>query len=277
VRTAATAARTFLAIGLGILALLSPSSSADAAPELRGSRPTTQNAIREVALASGERVLARLDMECKEGRLEITLVLTATRTVPASRSSALRGNVVAFDTRSGSRVERRSWPVSWTPDTRPWTWAVPETSSWLRPEPDADLLVFHPDRSAPVKDEVVFIPRAVDWVARKATAGCRQENAASEPEPREWTHAGDEPPQAISKVSPVYPQAARDQRVQGTVIIRALIDTEGSVAQAAVLTSIPGLDEAAIESVRQWRFRPARSGGKPLAVWMSIPIRFSLH
>jgi TonB family protein len=84
-------------------------------------------------------------------------------------------------------------------------------------------------------------------------------------------------PEAIEKVPPQYPTQARIDGVSGTVMVIALIGTQGLVIDAFVQDSIPELDRAAMEAVRQWRFKPASTGGKPLAVWVAIPVKFTLH
>jgi len=87
----------------------------------------------------------------------------------------------------------------------------------------------------------------------------------------------EELPEALTKVAPIYPDAARQARVEGTVVVQALVGTDGRVKEALVMQSIPMLDDAAVESVRQWVFKPAESRGRPVAVWIATPIRFSLH
>jgi len=85
----------------------------------------------------------------------------------------------------------------------------------------------------------------------------------------------EELPEAVKKVDPMVPD---DQdRVRAVVIVQALVLEDGSVGDARVVESVPILDEAAVACVRQWRFKPATSGGKPVAVWVAIPIRFGPH
>lgn len=84
-------------------------------------------------------------------------------------------------------------------------------------------------------------------------------------------------PEAIRKVPPRYPDAARDARISGLVVIEALVDREGRVVRTRVKTSVPGLDDAAIESVTQYRFRPAQVDGRPVAMWVDVPTRFTIH
>ena len=84
-------------------------------------------------------------------------------------------------------------------------------------------------------------------------------------------------PEAKKKVPPHYPEAAQFAGVEGTVVIQALIGRDGLVKQTKVVKAIPGLDEAAEEAVRQWTFEPARTKGEPVAVWVAVPVRFTLH
>ena len=87
----------------------------------------------------------------------------------------------------------------------------------------------------------------------------------------------DELPEAIQRVAPSYPEAAREKKVQGLVQLEALVGTDGSVLDTRIQKSIPELDQAAIDCVRQWRFKPAQLKGAPVEAWVVIPIRFTLH
>lgn len=87
----------------------------------------------------------------------------------------------------------------------------------------------------------------------------------------------DEEPVPLFAPRPVYPDLASKAQVDGTVIVHALVDVDGSVVKATIVRSIPLLDGAAIEAIRHWRFRPAMSGGHPVAVWVAVPVRFTLH
>ena len=87
----------------------------------------------------------------------------------------------------------------------------------------------------------------------------------------------EELPEAVVRVPPAYPDSAREAGVDGTVMVLALVCTCGEVGDVRVITSIPMLDQAAIAAVRQWYFKPALSNREAVAVWVGIPIRFSLH
>jgi protein TonB len=84
----------------------------------------------------------------------------------------------------------------------------------------------------------------------------------------------EELPEPIERPKPVHPEAARRAGVVGTVTVQALVLRDGSVGDVRVIQSIPMLDQAAVDCVRRWRFKPALAGGQPVAVWVGIPIRF---
>jgi TonB family protein len=83
-------------------------------------------------------------------------------------------------------------------------------------------------------------------------------------------------PTKLRDVRPVYPAEAQAARVQGVVIIEAVIDTNGNVADAKVLRSVPMLDEAAVGAVKQWRFTPTLLNGAPVPVIMTVTVNFAL-
>ena len=86
----------------------------------------------------------------------------------------------------------------------------------------------------------------------------------------------EELPEALYKVAPSYPEDARRASIDGTVLVQALIGKDGHVKDTRVTKSIPMLDGAAVRAVLQWTFVPAKSKGKPVAVWVAVPVKFSL-
>jgi len=84
-------------------------------------------------------------------------------------------------------------------------------------------------------------------------------------------------PTKTRDVRPVYPPAAHVERIQGVVIIEAYVDSDGRVAQACVLRSIPLLDQAAIDAVAQWEFTPTLLNGLPVPVVMTVTVNFTLQ
>ena len=87
----------------------------------------------------------------------------------------------------------------------------------------------------------------------------------------------EELPEAIVKVTPSYPDSARVAGVDGTVMVQAHVCACGEVMETSVVKSIPMLDAAAVAAVRQWIFKPALTQGEPVAVWVGVPVKFSLH
>ena len=83
-------------------------------------------------------------------------------------------------------------------------------------------------------------------------------------------------PEQIVRVPPSYPPIAQSARVQGVVILEALIETDGRVADARVLRSIPLLDQAALDAVRQWQYTPTLLNGAPTPVIMTVTVQFTL-
>jgi TonB family protein len=85
------------------------------------------------------------------------------------------------------------------------------------------------------------------------------------------------PPLKTRDVKPIYPEEALAARVQGVVIIEAVIDTAGTVATARVLRGVPMLDEAALQSVKQWTFTPTLLNGAPVPVVMTVTVNFTMQ
>lgn len=96
------------------------------------------------------------------------------------------------------------------------------------------------------------------------------------PSPDEFV-AVEEMPVLIQPPVPVYPDMARQAEVEGTVIVRALVGKDGKVANAIITEGVPMLNDAAIAAVKKAVFKPALQQHKPVAVWVQIPMRFSLN
>jgi len=84
-------------------------------------------------------------------------------------------------------------------------------------------------------------------------------------------------PTKVRDVRPVYPLEAQSARISGVIIIEATIDTDGRVYDAKVLRSIPMLDQAALDAVRQWEFTPTLLEGVPVPVIMTVTVNFTLQ
>jgi protein TonB len=84
------------------------------------------------------------------------------------------------------------------------------------------------------------------------------------------------PPMRLSATAPAYPELARSARVEGVVILEAVIAEDGSVREVRPLRSIPLLDQAAVDAVRRWRYTPTLLNGQPVAVVMTVTVDFRL-
>ena len=85
-------------------------------------------------------------------------------------------------------------------------------------------------------------------------------------------------PRLLYQVPPEYPDAARRARLQGAVILQAVIGTDGDVDDVHVLSSAsPLFDEPAARAVRRWRYAPATLDRRAVRVFMTVTIFFTLH
>jgi periplasmic protein TonB len=84
-------------------------------------------------------------------------------------------------------------------------------------------------------------------------------------------------PKKITEVRPVYPAIAQAAKVEGLVILEAVINERGVVERVKVLRSVPLLDAAAVDAVQKWRYTPTLLNGTPVSVLMTITLRFTLH
>ncbi len=81
----------------------------------------------------------------------------------------------------------------------------------------------------------------------------------------------------VSKVQPEYPPDAKEQRIQGVVVLQAIIDKEGGVANLQLISGHPLLAPAAIEAVKQWKYKPYLLNNTPLEVDTQIQVNFTLQ
>ena len=145
------------------------------------------------------------------------------------------------------------------------------------PTDDIDLARFHAERGDDAAAKV-----ALDRVIETVTAeledclAARPKDAAA---PVRATGAGGtiKPPTKVRDVRPVYPAAAQQARVSGVVVLEGTIGPDGRLRCLRVLRSIPMLDQAAIDAVRQWEFTPTLMGGVPVPVIMTTTVNFMLR
>ena len=114
----------------------------------------------------------------------------------------------------------------------------------------------------PMPDGAPPLPPAADAATRNG-----------EPDPNAYV-ATDEAAEPVYTVRADYPDIARQAGAEGTVVVQALVGTDGRVKDTRIVRSIPMLNGAALDAVKQWRFKPASTGGRPVAAWVSVPISF---
>ena len=82
------------------------------------------------------------------------------------------------------------------------------------------------------------------------------------------------------RARPEYPRAGRAARLEGTVVLKAVIDRGGDVVSIRVVsrpTPDAGFSDAAVAAVRQWRYTPGEYGGQPVAVEITVVVQFVLE
>jgi TonB family protein len=134
---------------------------------------------------------------------------------------------------------------------------------------------------------------ALEWLGRldEANALFSDPGAASEPTLEAAPGAGSDPaprrpmfimgkvhkPVKLSDVQPEYSARAKKMRIQGKVVLQAVVDEQGEVARVAVLQGVPGCTMEAIRALHQWKFQPATLEGEPVAVYFTLTDNFSLR
>lgn len=93
------------------------------------------------------------------------------------------------------------------------------------------------------------------------------------PSEGEFVYYEDEPV-PVTQVQPAYPEFAREAQIQGKVVLHVLIGKDGRVKKVKVMRGVTGLNEAAVDAIKKWVFKPALSNNKPVAVWVEVPLDF---
>jgi periplasmic protein TonB len=148
--------------------------------------------------------------------------------------------------------------------------------------PAAAVPVPVPDAEAPTDQKIASQEELSASSPGVSTEGDGDNIVVAPPSEEELPQFGqyvyvEELPEAVTRVAPQYPDIAREAGVDGTVLVQALVGKDGKVKDVRVQKSIPMLDAAAIAAVKQWVFKPALSNNKPVAVWVAVPVKFSLH
>lgn len=121
-----------------------------------------------------------------------------------------------------------------------------------------------------------FEPKPVSTTAQAAPSTAPAAPAPAAAEPITLPHLNAD---YLHNPAPDYPPESREQGEQGRVLVRAKISTDGKVEQVVLRKSsgYQRLDEAALSSVKQWRFVPAQQGAVQVAAWVVVPVAFYLE
>ena len=140
--------------------------------------------------------------------------------------------------------------------------------------------LYEPPADGPIAFDVVirFSSEGGDGEVIAQSAGRTVQPAEGiVPQPTDRGGSNVQNPMKVKHVNPVYPAAAREKKIAGVVILEARIESDGRILEARVLRSIPELDDAALEAVKQWEFTPTVINGVPTPVTMTMTIQFSLQ
>ncbi len=150
---------------------------------------------------------------------------------------------------------------------------APPTVGVAVPVPDAEA---PPEQTIASQEEIASSTPGVEATGDNIVVAPPGEDEL--PKFGEYVYA-EELPELITKITPLYPDIAREAGVDGTVVVQALVGKDGRVKDTRIVAgkSIPMLDGPAQTAVKQWVFKPALSNNKPVAVWIAVPVRFSLH
>jgi TonB family protein len=108
----------------------------------------------------------------------------------------------------------------------------------------------------------------------RVSALARKHTAAADPI---VVSGGMTPPKLVSKVEPSYTDDARASKIQGTVLLSIVVDTDGNATDIQLVRGIGyGLDEEAVKAINVWKFSPGLKGGVPVPVNAKIEVNFRL-
>jgi TonB family protein len=150
---------------------------------------------------------------------------------------------------------------------------VPARSVRLMPPPEEENAPRPTRRPAPPSN-VAVAPQPTS-PAPEAPREAR--GPESRREPYELLPSGADPPTLVSRVEPVYPEMARRLGAEGEIMLKIVVEADGSVGRVTVEQGgHPALVDAAVAAVKRWLYRPARVDGSPVPVFKTVRIRFTL-
>jgi periplasmic protein TonB len=134
-----------------------------------------------------------------------------------------------------------------------------------------------PDEPEPIR-VVEEVQQELDLPVDDTVFGIPEGPPSAEPEGPIHVGGDVKAPEKVYAPQPSYTEIARKARIQGVVIVQAIIDKEGNVTNVKVLKGLPmGLEDAAVEAMKQWKFKPATLNGKPVTVYYNLTVNFKLQ
>ena len=116
-------------------------------------------------------------------------------------------------------------------------------------------------------------PRAADVTSGIPDRAAAEDSAATKPVPVSPESAS---AKLVRRVEPQYPEEARQQHIEGLVVLQALVGKDGTVRQLTIESGDKDLAAAAVDAVRQWRFKPYTQNGRALEFETRITVNFTL-
>ncbi len=167
---------------------------------------------------------------------------------------------------AAARPQTQPRPMSTPPPTQSTFTAPVETPDEVQPEEGIDLGVEG------------GVPGGVEGGVPGGVVGGVVGGLPEAPPPPQAVRVGGQikEPKKLKNVAPVYPEIAKQARVQGVVILECTISPQGRVTDVKVLRGIPLLDQAAQEAVKQWVYSPTLLNGVPVPVIMTVTVNFRL-
>jgi len=134
-----------------------------------------------------------------------------------------------------------------------------------------------PDEPEPIR-VVEEVEQRLDIPVDDTVFGIPEGPPAVEPDGPILVGGDVKPPERVFAPQPAYTEIARRARIQGVVIVQAIIDKAGNVTNVKVLKGLPmGLEEAAVDAMKQWKFKPATLNGRPVTVYYNLTVNFKLQ
>jgi len=160
--------------------------------------------------------------------------------------------------------------------------AAPEPKPTPQPEPTPTPVTppttVSNEPPPPVASSVNVGQSTGDVTQMTGAVGAVSGNALGAPPAAEPVHVGGniKAPALVQKTPPDYPRAAKDARVQGAVILEAQVGPDGRVQSVKVLRSVAMLDDAAVNAVKTWRYKPLTLNGAAVPFILTVTVTFDL-